>query len=295
MRKFILVVILVFNAMHGFTQKGTVKESLNFMSTILKDTVKYSIVLPPGYEASGQSYPVVYLLHGYTNNETTWIRKGGIRGIVARGYEKGDIAPMILVMPDGSDTRYCNDYKNKRRWRDMFIEEFIPYIEKKYRIKSSGEFRAVAGQSMGGYGSLMLSMNHPDLFSCCVALGAALYSDEDIIARSNEKYNKYWSAIYGEHTEGSARITANWKSHNPLDLVHAVSGEKLRTVRFFIDCGDDDLRTKGNSILHLKMLREGIPHEYRVRQGGHNWEYWRTGIYEGLKFITACLTIDDKK
>ena len=295
MRKVILLVMLAFNSLCGFTQKGTVKESLGFMSTILDDTVKYSIVLPPDYETSGKPYPVVYLLHGYTNNETTWIRKGKIREIVKDGLEKGEITSLILIMPDGSDTRYCNDYKNKRRWRDMFIEEFIPQLEKKYRIKPERAFRAIAGQSMGGYGALMLAMKHPDVFSYCVALGAALYSNEDIIARPAEKYKKYWKIIYGGNAEGKSRITANWRSHDPLELVHTVPASKLKTIRFYIDCGDDDLRTKGNSLLHLKMLEKEVPHEYRVRQGGHDWQYWRTGIYEGLKFITTSLADYDKK
>ena len=277
----ILCDFLVFLSLCGLNQKAEVKESLIFTSAILDDTVKYSVLLPPGYGSSGRDYPVVYLLHGYTNNETTWIRKGGIPDIVERGIDKGEIAPAILIMPNGTNTRFCNDYQHRRRWRDMFIEEFIPYMEREYRIQSGREFRAIAGQSMGGYGALMLAMNHPDVFSSCVALGAALYDDEDLMARPKKKYDQYWSAIYGE-----ARITENWKAHNPLDLVHTVPTEKLKSVRFYMDCGDDDARTKGNSLLHLRMLEACIPHEYRVRQGGHDWPYWRTGIYEGLKFIT---------
>ncbi len=291
-RKLATIAVLLIATSYNFAQQGKAIESLSFVSAILKDTVNCSVALPFNYETSGRSYPVVYLLHGYTNDETTWLRTGGLQDILARGIQNGDMTEMILVMPDGADTRYCNDYRHKRPWRDMFIKEFIPWIERKYRIISAWESRAIAGQSMGGYGALMLAMNHPHVFSTCVALGAALCADEDLAARPKEKYDRYWGAIYGEDLEGEARITETWKSHNPLDLVQTIPEEKLRAVRFYMDCGDDDLRTKGNSILHLRMLEAGIPHEYRVRQGGHDWQYWRTGIYEGLKFISENLNAD---
>ncbi len=284
--QWIMALFFVFAHPCAFSQKAQVKESLHFISAVLKDTVKYSVLLPAGYETPGRSYPIVYLLHGYTNDETTWLRAGSIHNIVAQGKEQGDLVDFILVMPDGSDTRFCNDYQGKRRWRDMFLEEFIPYIENRYRVQQGKASRAIAGQSMGGYGALMLAMNYPDVFSSCVALGAALYADEDLAARPKEKYDKYWGAIYGQHLEGRARITENWKAHNPLDLAQSVPVERLKTVRFYLDCGDDDPRTKGNSILHLHMLERGILHEYRVRQGGHDWQYWRSGIAKGLKFIS---------
>jgi enterochelin esterase-like enzyme len=65
-----------------------------------------------------------------------------------------------------------------------------------------------------------------------------------------------------------------------------VDKEKLKSIRFYIDCGDDDFLYKGNSALHVKMRDLEIPHEYRVREGGHVWSYWRTGLFDGLKFIS---------
>ncbi len=285
MKKILSSLLLSLICLVVFSQKGTVTESLEFKSQKLKYPIKYSVYLPGDYQTSQRSYPVVYLLHGYSDDETGWIQFGEAHAIADRGIENGDFPPAIIVMPDGKVSWYCNDYKKEDPWQDMFIEEFIPYIEKTYRIRQKKEFRAIAGLSMGGYGALQISMNHPDLFSNCVAMSSGTFTDEEIINQADERYNRYFGAIFGEKLKGEKRITENWKKHSPLHLIETVPAEKLKSIRFYIDCGDDDFLYKGNSTLHIKMRDLDIPHEYRVRQGGHSWEYWRTGLYDGLKYI----------
>jgi S-formylglutathione hydrolase FrmB len=111
-------------------------------------------------------------------------------------------------------------------------------------------------------------------------------TDEEVISMDDSRYNMFFSEIFGKNLSGEARISENWKTHSPLHLIHDIPTEKLKTVRFYIDCGDDDFLYKGNSQLHIQMRDLGIPHEYRVRQGGHEWPYWRSGLEEGLRFIT---------
>ena len=247
--------------------------------------VKYSVYLPADYETSLRSYPVVYLLHGYSDDETGWIQFGEANTIADRGINDGDFSSAIIVMPDGKVSWYCNDCKKEDSWQDMFVEEFIPYIEKVYRIRAKKEFRAIAGLSMGGFGALQISMNHPDLFSTCVAMSSGTFTDEEIKNMPDERYNMFFGNIFGKELKGENRISDNWKAHSPLHLIHTVPMEKLKSIRFYIDCGDDDFLYKGNSTLHIEMRDLGIPHEYRVRQGSHSWEYWRTGLYDGLKYI----------
>jgi enterochelin esterase-like enzyme len=152
-----------------FAQTGKVLESLVFESEKVSYPVEYSVYLPPDYETSQRSYPVLYLLHGYSDDETGWIQFGEANSIADRGIANGDFPPCIIVMPDGKVTWYINSYDGKDPWEDMFIEEFIPFIEEKYRIRQKKEFRAIAGLSMGGNGALLLSMRNPELFSSCVA------------------------------------------------------------------------------------------------------------------------------
>ncbi|HSO88363.1 MAG TPA: alpha/beta hydrolase family protein, partial [Draconibacterium sp.] len=184
--------------------------------------------------------------------------------------------------PDGKVSWYCNSFDGKDPWEDMFVKEFIPFIEKQYRIRPQKESRAIAGLSMGGNGALLLAMRNPDLFSSCVAMSAGTFTDEEIL--SDDSYDRYFGNIYGPKTK--VAVSEHWKANSPLYLLDSVDRVKLKSIRFYIDCGDDDFLYKGNSALHVKMRDLGIPHEYRVRQGGHEWSYWRTGLFDGLKFIS---------
>ena len=257
-------------------------ESLKFKSELLSYPVEYSVYLPPGYETSNRSYPVLYLLHGYSDDETGWIQFGEANRIADNGIENGDFPPCIIVMPDGKVSWYVNSADGKDPWEDMFIQEFIPFIEKEYRIRQKKEFRAIAGLSMGGNGALSLSMHHTDLFSSCVAMSAGTFTDEEIT--TNDQYDNYFKNIYGKKPANG--VSEYWKANSPLHLLETVDKEKLKSVKWYIDCGDDDFLYKGNSALHVKMRNLGIPHEYRVRNGSHEWSYWRTGLSDGLVFIS---------
>ncbi|MFW5762133.1 MAG: alpha/beta hydrolase [Cyclobacteriaceae bacterium] len=266
--------------------QGKVLEGLSIESKILGTTVNYSIYLPPDYATSTRSYPVVYLLHGYTDNETAWVQFGEVNAAADRGIENGDVAPAIIVMPDGGVTFYINDYAGKVRWEDMFIEEFIPDIESKYRIRSKKEFRGISGLSMGGYGSTILAMRHPDMFAACAAFSSAYRSEEEVLEMSQQNYNRMYANLFGPDLTGEDRLTDHWKSYNTLHQAENMPVEELNKVRWYIDCGDDDFLYKGNSMMHIILKEREVNHEYRVRDGAHNWEYWRTGIYAGLKFIS---------
>jgi len=282
MKKVFFILMFFFIVVSGFSQKGKVMESLKFESKKVGYPVEYSIYLPPDYDTSNRSYPVLYLLHGYSDDETGWIQFGEANSIADKGIANGDFSPCIIVMPNGKVSWYVNSFDGKDPWEDMFVQEFIPFIEKEYRIRSKKEFRAIAGLSMGGYGALELSMRNPELFSSCVAMSSGTFTDEEIIA--NDNYDGYFKDIYG--TKPAGKVSEHWKAYSPLHLIDTVDKEKLKSIRFYIDCGDDDFLYKGNSALHVKMRDLEIPHEYRVRQGGHEWSYWRTGLYDGLKFIS---------
>jgi len=269
----------------SFAQKGKVIESLTFNSKIVSYPVKYSVYLPSDYQTSQRNCPVLYLLHGYSDDETGWIQFGEVNEIADKGITEGAFPACIIIIPDGKVSWYCNSADGKDRWEDMFVKELIPFVEKEYRIRAKKEFRAIAGLSMGGYGALGLSMRNPDLFSTCVALSSGTFSDEEITTQPDKQYDMFFKNIFGNNLKGEARITEAWKSNSPLHLVETVSVEKLKGIRFYIDCGDDDFLYTGNSQLHIAMRKLNIPHEYRVRNGSHEWSYWRTGIYDGLKFI----------
>ena len=133
-------------------QGGNVFDNLSLPSKILKGDRKYAVYLPPDYETSQRSYPVLYLLHGGGDDQTGWVQFGEVLTIADREILEGRATAMIIVMPDANTgvRGYFNDLKNEWRYEDFFFEEFMPFIEKTYRTKNDKRYRAVAGLSMGG-------------------------------------------------------------------------------------------------------------------------------------------------
>ena len=265
--------------------QGQVLESLNFPSPILGREVKFSVYLPPDYATSTRRYPVVYLLHGYSDNDSGWIQFGEVHLAADRAIAAREIPPMIIVMPDGGVAWYINDYQGKVRWEDMFIQEFIPYIEANYRTRTAREYRGISGLSMGGWGSLTLSMRHRDLFAACAAFSAAVWTEKDAGTMEGPQYDRMFAPLFGPRPAEKGQSAPYFKTVNPVSLAGTITDKELRTVRYYIDCGDDDFLIAGNCALHLLLTERKIPHEFRVRNGGHTWSYWRTGIVDGLKFI----------
>jgi S-formylglutathione hydrolase FrmB len=226
---------------------------------------------------------VLYLLHGYGDDETGWTQFGEAQ-IIADKLQ-GEVAPMIIVMPDAGVSWYINSYDGKVKYEDFFIKEFIPAIEKAYRIKAQKRYRGVAGLSMGGYGTLIYSLKYPDLFSAAAPLSAAVWDDTAMTSMPDAFYESAFGQLYGRGLKGKDRLNTAWYNNSVLKIVETKSADDLKKVRYWIDCGDDDFLTKGNALLHIALTDKQVPHEYRVRDGAHTWTYWRTGIIPALAFI----------
>lgn len=283
--KTLSLALFLFLSPFVWAQESRVYDNLSLSSKILKKEKKFSIYLPPGYESSQRHYPVVYLLHGASGDHTDWIQFGNMQQLVDQGVKEGKVGPMIIVMPAAETTYYMNNANKEYQFEDFFIKELIPYVEKNYRCKNQKQFRALAGLSMGGFGSLLYALHHPDMFAACSAMSAAVRTDEEVNELPHPDYLRRYSTAMGILKEGDNRITDFWNQNSILYLVKNIDPEKIKAVRFYIDCGDDDHLYKGNSTLHILMRDFDIPHEYKVRNGGHTWEYWRTGLLDALQFI----------
>lgn len=158
-----------------YAQSGKVFDNLSMKSSILHSDRKYAVYLPPDYETSQRSYPVLYLLHGAGDDQTGWVQFGEVLSIADKAIREGTATPMIIVMPDANTGRrgYFNDIKGDWRYEDFFFQEFMPYIEKTYRIRGEKRYRAIAGLSMGGGGTFIYALHHPELFSSACPLSAA--------------------------------------------------------------------------------------------------------------------------
>lgn len=264
---------------------GRVTEQNQINSKILGRDVPYTLYLPPDYNISDRMYPVLYLLHGHGDDHNAWVQYAEINRQVDDAIVKGIIPPMIIVMPDAQTSFYMNSFDGKELYEDFFIKEFIPAVESKLRIRKDRDFRAVAGLSMGGFGSLLYAMKFPDLFGGCAALSAAVWNDEGIATMDQWLYDALLGGPVGKNLKEKNRLTKHWYANSPLKLVEMRPAKELKKVAFWIDCGDDDFLIDGNCFLHMALEKKGIPHEFRVRDGSHNWTYWRGGIIDALKFI----------
>jgi enterochelin esterase-like enzyme len=278
--RLILALILGLLPIIAFGQNGKVYDNLSMTSKLLKSDRKFSVYLPADYETSERSYPVLYLLHGAGDDHTGWVQFGEVAHIADKAIKEGIATSMIIVMPDANTGRrgYFNDVKGDWPYEDFFFQEFMPYIEKKFRIKAEKKYRAIAGLSMGGGGSFVYALRHPELFSSACPLSAATGPASLEAAAANLKRDS--------PNITDAAVEAYYKRQSVLSLINAIPADQKKALRWYIDCGDDDFLYEGNSLVHIAMRKNEIPHEFRIREGGHTWTYWRTALPNVLEFVS---------
>jgi enterochelin esterase-like enzyme len=274
--------LLALLAVSSYAQTGKVMDNLSVPSKLLKSERKYAIYLPPDYATSERSYPVLYLLHGAGDDHTGWVQFGEVLNITDKAIREGTATPMIIVMPDADTGRrgYFNDVKGDWNYEDFFFQELMPHVEKKFRIKANKKFRAISGLSMGGGGTFMYALHHPELFSsaCPLSASAGPITVED--AKKNLQRNNTNPDIQG------STVNNYYNRHSALALINNIKDDQKKAVRWYIDCGDDDFLYEGNSLVHIAMKKKEIPHEFRIRDGAHNWTYWRESLPKVLEFVS---------
>jgi S-formylglutathione hydrolase FrmB len=228
---------------------------------------------------------VVYLLHGLSGDNMQWVQWGEINRYADKAIAEGTIPPMIIVMPNANRSWYINSFDGRVKYEDFFIKEFIPAVEKAFRIKGEKTYRGIAGLSMGGYGALIYTLKYPELFAAAGALSPGVYEDDEIANMAEEERKKVYGQVLDTTLQGKDRLNKVWYDNSVLQYVRNKPTTELAKVRYWIDCGDDDFLFKGNCLLHIALTEKKVPHEFRIRDGAHNWTYWRTGITDALKFI----------
>lgn len=229
MKKTLLLCAFCLCMSASFSQFGKVHDNLSMTSKILKMERNYAIYLPPDYETSERSYPVLYLLHGATDNHTGWVQFGEVLRITDNAIKDGTATSMIIVTPD-ADTERMGYFNQGKDWRyeGFFFEELMPHVEQKYRIKEEKRYRAVAGLSMSGGGSFMFALHHPELLSSACPLSAYVgpLTIEELKQRVEITDIKY----------SDAELEMYFKQINALELLKTAPIEDVKSVRWYIDC-----------------------------------------------------------
>ncbi len=267
-------------------EKATVIHS-SIDSKVLGAPRAYTVILPAGYnENPEKEYPILYLLHGMYGENTEWSKKAKAGTEMTLMVNEHRCLPMIIVSPyaGGKDVMVeQNGYFDVPNWpyETFFFEEFLPFIESEYRVVGDKKHRAVAGLSMGGGGATAYAQKHPEMFCASYAMSAWLG-----IRPEEQNSGKYTDDKLGYLYQSVDR-------NNCVEFVKnadAETVEKLNTVKWFIDCGDDDFLLDINLLYYQTMRDRGIPCQLRVRDGAHKWEYWHTALQTCLPFVSICFS-----
>ena len=217
-------------------------------------------------------FPVLYLLHGQSDDHTAWTRHSNIERYVA------DL-PLIVVMPDTERGWYVNAAQDPSRPFETYItRDLIPFIDSTFQTKPDRSGRAIAGLSMGGYGAFTLAAKHPELF--CAAHG---FSSGFARGRQDLTHDPEFRLVFGDLPAGT--------DYDIFALMDKVA-DQPSPAEFSFDCGIDDFTLEANRALHLHMSSLGVPHNYAEYPGAHDWAYWNEHVLTALPHLLKKLGID---
>ena len=272
--------IFIVLALSMSLQASAIVSTDSLYSEVLGEWVKYNVYRPANFDDSGATrYPVLYQLHGLSDFYGSWNNNAQIGEVVDQLLAENKIREMVIIMPNagGPDTRNTwNGYFNMpgHNYEDFFFQELVPTVEKKYHIVDDKEHRAISGLSMGGGGSTVYCQKHPDMFSSCYAMSAWLDNSDNL---QEAEVNKLYYVIRAVQENSALRF---------VEQADDATLEKLRTVKWFFDIGDDDFLLEQSEKLHMLMRNKRVKAELRVRDGNHSWGYWKSALYTSLPFIS---------
>ena len=283
-RPFLLCMILV-----GSSTAAQSRIDCNALNShILERIVHYCVYLPSGYDEGTTQHPaprdpVLYFLHGLGDNEQTLFNSGGwtLLDDLREHHRMGDF---LIVAPEGRRSFYINSADGSVRYSDFFLQEFMPQIEAKYRIRPGREGRAISGISMGGYGALRFAFAHPELFSAVSAQSAALVTESpqelDAASSTGAPLMGVLGPVFGKPIK-----VAHWNENSPFVLAKR-NAVLLRKVAIYLNCGQEDNYgfEKGAEQLHLELQKEDVRHEYHAYPGDHSFTYFLSHFAEVMEF-----------
>jgi S-formylglutathione hydrolase FrmB len=256
-------------------------------SRILKQVVHYCVYLPSGYDTvtsqATSRYPVLYFLHGLGDNERTLFNSGGWT-LLDDLRKQHKMADFLIVAPEGRRSFYINSADASLRYSDFFLQEFIPHIERKYRIRAGRAARGISGISMGGYGALRFAFAHPELFSAVSAQSAALITESpaqlNAAGQSGTPLTGVLDPVFGKPIN-----VPHWNANSPFLLARKNAAE-LRRLDIYFNCGQDDNYgfQKGAIALHNELLKDGVKHQYHAYPGDHSVTYFLSHFAEVMEF-----------
>ncbi len=248
----------------------------------LNKSMNINIFVPDDYDPQ-ECYPVLYLLHGYSNSYQGFLPNLKLESLAQLMINDGQIVPLIIVAPhiDNSFglnssliTEVLGDEPQqaiyKGLYRDYLIFEVIPYIERHYSTCTDRSCRFIGGASMGGFAALHAAFNYPELFSKVGGHMPAVLLDSSC--------PEFTSWVYPDH-----------KTRMERDPIALTSVKDLAGLEVYLDCGEDDSYRffTGAKRLHQVLQARGYQSQYHQHSGGHNDEYLQQHMQDYLLFYAG--------
>ena len=259
------IVLLVFVVFFSDIAFAATVDTVSTYSAAMNKQIKAVVIKPDAYNKL-KSVPVVYLLHGAGGNYANWVNN------VPEIKDLADQYQMMIVCADGNVTSWYFDSPVDKNWRyETYVgTELVNWVDAHYKTIKDRAGRGITGLSMGGHGALYLAFKHQDVFGAAGSMSGGV----DI-----RPYPLNWDmaallGAYKEHPE-------NWEANTDINLVHLLTPNSTAII---FDCGTDDFFYKVNVALHEKLLYAGIPHDFIVRPGEHNWDYWDQHVQDAIWF-----------
>jgi len=244
-------------------------DTVSVFSTKMKKEIKSVVIVPENYSVK-KHYPVVYLLHGYSDNYAKWVKTVPAIKTLATEHQ------FILVCPDGGYSSWYMDspIDSTSQYESYITKDLLPYVDAHYTTIPERSQRAITGLSMGGHGALYIAIRNKNLFA-----NAGSMSGGVDLRTSTKKFDiaKRIGSIESNPRE--------WDNRSVINMVESQTNNELNLI---IDCGVSDFFYQINAGLHRRLLSLKIDHDYIERPGDHNWEYWTNSILYQLLFFERC-------
>lgn len=269
LRKFrFALLLLVLAPLSAYAQRDPPVSTLTLDSKLLGTTIEYSILYPVNHQRpdyADKRFPVLYLLHGLTGKHSNWIERSRV-ALYATRYD------LFVVMVEGRNAWYTDSATVPTdKFESYILQELMPDVEKRFRVSTERDGRAIGGLSMGGYGALKFGFKFPNRFglvaSMSGALGAASWTDAEL---------KNLDFIRQSLLKAFGPVGSSTRSQNDLiKMTREISDEGIKALpAIYLDCGTEDILFTTNRSYADLLVQRKIPHEFRELPGSHNWQYW---------------------
>jgi putative tributyrin esterase len=258
-------------------------ETVRFESSLVGAPLPYNVILPADYErgpSKSKRYPVLYLLHGLGGSAEDWVSKRARLADYAAQY------PFIIVVPEGKDGWYTDGPAPREKFESYFVEELMPDVDRRFRTIAAREGRAVAGLSMGGYGSMKFALKHPELFAFAASMSGALaVASWTPDQRIPDFVRPSVIRVYGDAGSDVRRDNDIYK------LARELTPERAKALPYlYLDCGTEDFLLTNSRDFSALLIEKKVAHEFRELPGTHSWPYWDRQVQEVLRLAAQKLS-----